>query len=323
MRDTLGRTIDYLRISVTDRCNLRCVYCMPAEGVPYKDHSQILSYEEVVRLVSAGAKLGICRIRLTGGEPLVRADIVQLVRELKKIPGIDDIAITTNGVLLPPLATELKAAGLDRVNISLDTLRPERFAAVTRIGSLEAAIEGIEAALAADFHPVKINTVALAGLNDDEIPDLAALTLKYPLHVRFIEVMPLGDDVNWAKNHMLSLREVRSRVETVGQLVPAMVTGAGPAQAFKFKSGLGTVGFIAAMSHGFCHRCNRLRLTADGKLKPCLASDQEVDVREALRQGANQEVLKTLFARAIALKPSEHRLQQYEQHERIMSQIGG
>jgi cyclic pyranopterin phosphate synthase len=323
VRDTLGRTIDYLRISVTDRCNLRCVYCMPAEGVPYKDHSQILSYEEVVRLVSAGAKLGICRIRLTGGEPLVRADIVQLVRELKKIPGIDDIAITTNGVLLPPLATELKAAGLDRVNISLDTLRPERFAAVTRIGSLEAAIEGIEAALAADFHPVKINTVALAGLNDDEIPDLAALTLKYPLHVRFIEVMPLGDDVNWAKNHMLSLREVRSRVETVGQLVPAMVTGAGPAQAFKFKSGLGTVGFIAAMSHGFCHRCNRLRLTADGKLKPCLASDQEVDVREALRQGANQEVLKTLFARAIALKPSEHRLQQYEQHERIMSQIGG
>lgn len=323
MRDKWGRNIDYLRISVTDRCNLRCAYCMPAEGVPYKAHGEILSYEEIVRLVSAGAKLGIRRLRLTGGEPLVRTGLADLIRDLKAIPGIEDLSLTTNGTLLLPLATKLKAAGLNRVNISLDTLRPERFAAITRHDSLAAAIRGIKAALTAGLDPVKINTVALRGFNEDEIADLAALTLKYPLHVRFIEVMPLGADVNWAKSHALPLAEVKARAESVGRLVPATVKGAGPAQAFRYAEGLGTVGFIGALSHGFCHRCNRLRLTADGKLKPCLASDQEVDVKQALRGGADEEELKTLFSRALALKPLHHQLQEYEEHERIMCQIGG
>lgn len=323
MRDRWGRTIDYLRISVTDRCNLRCVYCMPAEGVPYKAHSEILSYEEIVRLVSVSAKLGIKHIRLTGGEPLVRTGIVQLIRELKKIPGIDDISLTTNGTLLAPMAKELQTAGLNRVNISLDTLQPECFATITRTGSLDAALEGIKAALAAGFDPVKINTVALAGVNDDEMADLAALTLKYPLHVRFIEVMPLGADVAWAKNHVLPLAEVKARAESVGRLAPATVTGAGPAQVFRYATGVGTVGFIGALSHGFCHRCNRLRLTADGRLKPCLASDKEIDVKQVLRRGADEKELKALFSRALALKPSHHKLQQHKEHERIMCQIGG
>lgn len=323
MRDRLGRNIDYLRISVTDRCNLRCVYCMPAEGVSYRAHGEILSYEEIVHLVSAGAKLGIRRLRLTGGEPLVRTGITELIKQLKAIPGIEDLSLTTNGILLTPLAEGLKAAGLNRVNISLDTLRPERFAAITRCDGLEAAIRGIKAALTAGLNPVKINTVSLRGVNDDEIADLAALTLKYPLHVRFIEVMPLGADVAWAKNHALPLAEVKAKVESVGRLVPATVTGAGPAQAFRYAAGLGTVGFIGALSHGFCSRCNRLRLTADGKLKPCLASDEEVDVKQALRQGAGEEELKALFLRALDLKPSQHQLQQYEEHERIMCQIGG
>jgi cyclic pyranopterin phosphate synthase len=323
VHDNLGRTIDYLRISVTDRCNLRCVYCMPAEGVPYKPHGEILSYEEIVRLVTVGANLGMRRLRLTGGEPLVRTGLANLVRELKSIPGIEELSLTTNGTLLAPSATELKAAGLDRVNISLDTLRPERFAAITRCDSLEAAIKGIKAALAAGLNPVKINTVALKGINEDEIADIAALTLKYPLHVRFIEVMPLGADVNWAQRHALPLAEVKAKVEAAGRLVPTTVVGAGPAQAFRYSAGLGTVGFIGALSHGFCQRCNRLRLTADGKLKPCLASDQEVDVKEALRCGAGEEQLQALFARAVALKPSQHQLEQYEEHERIMCQIGG
>ena len=254
---------------------------------------------------------------------MVRDNIVQLVRELKQISGIEDISLTTNGALLAPQAKELKTAGLDRVNISLDTLRPERFRAITRIGDFEAALEGIEAALKVGFHPVKINTVALAGINDDEIADLASLTLRRPLHVRFIEVMPLGDDTGWAKLHALPLAEIRARVESIGELTPAKVDGAGPADSFRLNNGIGTVGFIAAMSHGFCHLCNRLRLTADGKLKPCLASDLEVDVKNPLREGAKEDELTALFVRAISLKPSHHNMQKYQKPERLMNQIGG
>lgn len=323
MEDKLGRRINYLRISVTDRCNLRCVYCMPVEGVPSIPHGEILTYEEIIHFVHVGAQLGIRRLRLTGGEPLVRGDLMDLIRGLKAIPGIEDLSLTTNGTLLAPLAERLKTAGLDRVNISLDTLKSERFAVITRRDSLGAAWAGIMAALRAGLEPVKINTVALKGLNGDEVADLAALTLKYPLHVRFIEVMPLGDDVDWACRHLLPLMAVRDRVGMVGKLAPAAVTGSGPAQVYRFAGGLGTVGFISALSHNFCHACNRLRLTADGKLKPCLASDLEVDVKGALRSGAGEEELKALYQQAVALKPSRHQLQRYQEHRRHMNQIGG
>ncbi len=323
VEDKLGRRIDYLRISVTDRCNLRCLYCMPAEGVPSISHGEILSYEEIIHFVHVGAQLGIRRLRLTGGEPLVRGGLTDLIRGLKAIPGIEELSLTSNGTLLAAQAGKLKAAGLDRINISLDTLDKEKYAAITRCDCLGDAWAGIEAALEAGLAPVKINTVALRGINGDELADIAALTLKYPLHVRFIEVMPLGDDVDWACRHLLPLTEVKTRVETVGKLVPATVTGSGPAQVYRFAGGLGTVGFIAALSHNFCQHCNRLRLTADGKLKPCLASDLEVDVKGPLRSGADEEELQALYRRALALKPSRHRLEQYQEHQRLMNQIGG
>ncbi|NLJ33805.1 MAG: GTP 3',8-cyclase MoaA [Firmicutes bacterium] len=323
MKDKLGRRIDYLRISVTDRCNLRCLYCMPAEGVAYKSHGDILSYEEIVRFAHAGAQLGIRRIRLTGGEPLVRAGLLELVRGLKAIPGIGELSLTSNGILLAPLAGRLKAAGLDRVNISLDTLDSQKYAQISRRDSLPAAWAGIRAALEVGLEPVKINTVALRGINEDELPALAALTLKHPLHVRFIEVMPLGDDLDWARQHLLPLNEVKDLIGTVGELAPARVAGSGPAHVYRFAGGLGTVGFIAALSHNFCHLCNRLRLTADGKLKPCLASDVEVDVKGALRAGADMGEIQALYRKAVALKPSRHKLQQYREQGRNMNQIGG
>lgn len=323
MKDHLGRKIDYLRVSVTDRCNLRCIYCMPEQGVAYKSHPEILTYEEIERLVRIGAGLGIRRVRLTGGEPLVRQGLVDLVEALRAIPGIEDIALTTNGTLLAPVAAKLRAAGLRRVNISLDTLSPEKYLAITRRDELKEAMAGIEAALAAGLDPVKINVVAVAGVNDDEIRDMAALTLRRLVHVRFIELMPLGEDMDWAATHVLPIAEVRRRVEQVGALLPASVTGNGPAEAWRLPGGLGTVGFIAALSESFCMRCNRLRLTADGRLKPCLSSDLEVDVRGRLRDGAGDEALRQAFAQALDLKPAHHSLLRYRQHARVMYQIGG
>ncbi|MDK2784625.1 MAG: 3,8-cyclase [Bacillota bacterium] len=323
MRDRLGRKIDYLRVSVTDRCNLRCLYCLPPQGVRPKTHEEILRYEEIVRLVEVAVSLGIRRVRLTGGEPLVRLGLTRLVAALAAIPGLHDLSLTTNGTLLAPLAEELKRAGLRRVNISLDTLRPERFRAVTRGGTLADAWAGIEAALAAGLHPVKINTVAMAGVNDDELADLAELTRRFPLHVRFIEVMPLGADLDWAGAHVLPMAAVRAAVEKVGRLEPAQVAGAGPARAWRFPGAPGTVGFIGALSETFCARCNRLRLTADGKLKPCLASDVEVDVRGLLRRGAGNQELEGAFRQALELKPSHHDLASYPGHARVMCQIGG
>ncbi|MDI3538809.1 MAG: 3,8-cyclase [Bacillota bacterium] len=323
MRDRLGREIDYLRVSVTDRCNLRCLYCLPPEGVRPKDHEEILRYEEIVHLVKVAAGLGIRRVRLTGGEPLVRAGLTQLVAELAAIPGLSDLSLTTNGTLLAPLAEELKRAGLKRVNISLDTLRPERFRAITRCGTFSDAWAGIEAALAAGLHPVKINTVAMAGVNDDELADLAELTRRFPLHVRFIEVMPLGADLGRSEARVLPMATVRAAVEKVGRLEPAWVTGGGPARAWRFPGAPGTVGFIGALTESFCKRCNRLRLTADGKLKPCLASDVEVDVKRLLRRGASADELKEALRRALELKPARHHLENYAKHARVMCQIGG
>lgn len=325
LNDTYQRTIDYLRISITDRCNLRCVYCMPEEGVTVCSHDDILRYEEIERVVRAAAGLGVRKIRLTGGEPLARLGVADLVRALARIPGIEDIAMTTNGMLLRRYAGLLAEAGLHRVNISLDTLRPERFRAITRWGDLDTALDGIDAAFAAGLEPVKINTVVMRGQNDDEVVDLARKTLDARWHVRFIEWMPVGDAARDWRARVVSAAEIRARIEAeLGPLVPAKVNGAGPARTHKLPDAAGTLGFIGAVSEHFCASCNRLRLTADGKLRPCLLAADELDLRAPLRQGASEADIKALLREAIRVKPRGHHLAECAQvRDRAMAQIGG
>jgi len=324
--DAFNRPISYLRVSVTDRCNLRCVYCMPPEGVPWRSHEEVLRYEEIETVVRAAAELGISKVRLTGGEPLVRKGLVDLVAMLARIPGIDDLTMTSNGTLLASYAEELKAAGLKRVNISLDTLKPERFRRITRLGELSDTLEGIAAAKEAGLVPVKINVVVIRGLNDDEVVDFARLTSAPDWHVRFIEVMPLGDNANWAENGYVPMDRVRERIEReLGELKPARLgAGGGPARYYRLPGAQGTIGFITPISEHFCYQCNRLRLTADGKLRPCLLSDYEIDLRTPLRQGATIEEVKRLIVQAVRAKPERHHLSEgVLPHERTMSEIGG
>jgi cyclic pyranopterin phosphate synthase len=326
--DSLARPINYLRVSVTDRCNLRCVYCMPAEGVPHKFlHAEILTYEEIARVVEAAAGLGISKIRLTGGEPLARLGLSELVRLIAAVPGVDDIALTTNGILLPRYAEELKRAGLQRVNISLDTLQPERFRRITRRGELADVLAGIAAAERAGLRPLKLNCVVMRGVNDDEVADFARLTLEHDWHVRFIEVMPVGATAGAALIEHVPLAAMRKQIEqAVGRLEPAEKTmqGNGPARYYRLAGAIGTVGFIGAVSEHFCFGCNRLRLTADGKLRPCLLSEREIDVRATLRRGATREELEALLRQAIAEKPAGHRLAAGEiPADRQMAEIGG
>lgn len=326
--DSLARPISYLRISVTDRCNLRCIYCMPAEGIPHKfPHEEILRYEEIARVVEAAAGLGINKVRLTGGEPLARLGIAELVRMIASIPGIDDISMTTNGILLARHAQELKDAGLHRVNVSLDTLQPTRFRQITRLGELEDVLAGIEAAERAGLHPIKVNNVVMRGLNDDEIADFARLTLTRPWHIRFIEIMPVGETAEQAKMGFVPVAEIRARIEAeVGPLEPSdgAGRGAGPARYYRLPNAPGTIGFISAVSEHFCFHCNRLRLTADGKLRPCLLSDQEIDIRAALRRGAGLQELQAILRQAVEQKPAGHHLaEDITATGRLMSQIGG
>ena len=337
--DAYNRPISYLRISVTDRCNLRCVYCMPEEGVPWRPHEHVLRYEEIATIVRAAAELGITKIRLTGGEPLVRLGLVDLVRKIAEIDGIDDLAMTTNGVLLGKYAEDLADAGLHRVNVSLDTLDPERFRRITRCGRLEDVLNGIEAARRADLRPIKINTVVIRDLNDDEVVDLAAKSLEAPWwNIRFIELMPVGSGglvtEAWEKK-VVTAGEIRERIESeLGQLEPAKIrAGNGPARYYRLSRGeamsssatrTGTIGFITPISEHFCYKCNRLRLTADGQLRPCLLSDQEIDLRTSLRSGADDEEIKALIVEGINRKPMHHHLTEHLHPEsRVMSQIGG
>lgn len=327
MRDTFERTIDYLRIAVTDRCNLRCVYCMPEEGVPFRPHDEILRYEEIERIVRVAASLGIRRVRLTGGEPLVRRDLVELVRALAAIPGIEDLSLTTNGTLLAEQAHALAQAGLKRVNVSLDTLDPQRFRAITRQGELTTVLAGIQAALEAGLTPVKINMVVMRGVNDDELIAMAHQTLTQPWHVRFIEWMPVGETArtgHWHE-HLISAAEMRARLAAAfGPLTPTPVTGAGPARTFRLPQALGTLGFISAVSEHFCATCNRLRLTADGKLRFCLLREGELDLRGPLRAGLDDGSLAELFRTAVRAKPVGHTLREgLTVHDRVMAQIGG
>jgi len=322
--DSFQRPINYLRISVTDRCNLRCVYCMPEEGVALMAHSDILSYEEIYTVVKAAAEMGINKVRLTGGEPLVRAGLSDLLRLLTSIDTIDDISLTTNGTRLAQYAIELKEAGLHRVNVSLDSLKPEMFNKITRCGNLEDTLEGIEAAKTAGLTPVKINMVVMAGINDDELTDFASKTVNDGWHVRFIELMPLnGDDSSHIK--LVPASEMRKRIETMGKLEPSEVdVGNGPAKYYRLPGATGTIGFITPITEHFCYRCNRLRLTADGKLRPCLLSEEEIDLKEPLRSGASALELKKLIEKAIASKPKGHRLAEGKKRNgRPFSQVGG
>jgi len=326
LTDHYGRRINYLRISVTDRCNLRCRYCMPPEGVPARNHADILRYEEIERVVRAAAGLGISKIRLTGGEPLVRRGIVDLVRMLAQVPGIDDLAMTTNGTLLSRFASDLAQAGLKRVNVSLDTLDEKNYARITRGGQLGDVLEGIESAQEAGLVPLKINTVVLHGLDEDQVCDLASLTLRHDWHVRFIEVMPLHYNATHFDADYMSNEKVRAQiVRRLGPLAPAdSVVGNGPARYYRLPGGLGTVGFISAISEHFCSRCNRLRLTADGKIRPCLLSDKEINIKPVLRSGAGLAEIQKWIIKAIMAKPAGHQLRRsIFPHGRGMSEIGG
>ena len=295
MRDHFGRKVNYMRISITDLCNLRCVYCMPEEGVPKRRHATNLSFEEIEALVRAGVDMGIDKIRLTGGEPLVRAGVLDLVKKIGAIPGIKDFAMTTNGILLPQMARDLKAAGLRRVNISLDTFDPEKYARITRCGRLEDALAGIDAAVAAGLTPLKINTVLIKGFNDDEIEAFVHYTKTRPVEVRFIELMPLGDGAEYAFGQYMPGEAVLARVP---ELVPAASPPGAPARL-----------------------CNRIRLTADGKLKPCLHSDEELDVKALRRAGRSyREILEM----AVSAKPERHHIDEHETiKKRNMNEIGG
>jgi cyclic pyranopterin phosphate synthase len=328
--DAYNRPISYLRISITDRCNLRCIYCMPEKGVTWRPHTEVLRYEEIETIVQAAADLGVSKVRLTGGEPLVRLGVVDLVRMIARIDGIDDLAMTTNGVLLARYAKDLAEAGLQRVNISLDTLDPERFQRITRRGQLRDVLDGIEAARDAGLSPIKINTVVIRGLNDDEVLDLAAETLEADWwNIRFIELMPVGNgelmSEEWEAK-TVTAREIRHRIESaLGPLQAArMRIGSGPARYYRLPEGKGTVGFITPISEHFCYKCNRLRLTADGQLRPCLLSDQEINLRTPLREGADAEEIKKLIVQGINCKPMRHHLDKHLQpRNRTMSEIGG
>jgi cyclic pyranopterin phosphate synthase len=326
MTDGFGRVIEYLRISVTDKCNLRCVYCMPEEGLPWLKREQLLSYEEIGEVVRTMAGLGLRRVRITGGEPLVRRDLPSLVRILRRIPGIDDISLSTNAVLLAEHADPLRAAGLDRVNVSLDSLIPGRIDAISRRpGSAGAIMEGLEAAERAGFFPIKVNCVVMRGRNDDEVEAFAAITRERPWHVRFIEVMPTGDNLGVSQDEYVSSEEVLGRIGRIGDLRPVEgPKGNGPAAYYAFDGAAGTVGVITPMSHNYCGTCNRMRLTADGQLRPCLFGDLHTGLRDPLRRG---DPLEPLIRQTLRIKPERHWLVQGSDAGsgglRALSQVGG
>ena len=324
--DPYNREITYLRVSVTDRCNLRCTYCMPVQNLKLLDHADILSYEEILEVIRIATDLGVRKVRLTGGEPLLRRNFVHFVESVCRIPQIEDVSVTTNGVLLQEMAAPLFEAGLRRINVSLDTLNPLKYRKITRRECFDAVWEGLQVAEAVGFSPIKVNVVAIRGLNDDELQQFADLSVQRPFHVRFIEYMPIGRDSNWRSEKYISSDEIRCKLENFGPLhkIPHAIHD-GPAERYHFESAAGEIGFISAMSHHFCPSCNRLRLTADGRLRPCLFADDEVDIKSPLRNGRSKEDLKEVFQQAVARKPRRHHAEILVQGEcvRPMSTIGG
>lgn len=324
--DGYGRRIDYLRISITDRCNLRCIYCLPAEGVRPVIPTEILTYEEILQVVRLLVGWGVNKVRLTGGEPLLRRDVTYLIRGLASIEGLGDLSLSTNGTRLAEMASDLAQAGLRRVNISLDSLDPQKYAEITRGSQIERVWEGTEAAVRAGLNPVKINTVIIRGLNDDEVLDFARLTLDRPLHVRFIEHMPIGARGIWEEHKVVSAAEIKAKVATLGSLIPVNeVLGEGPARYFRLPGAYGTLGFISPLSDHFCDSCNRIRLTADGRLRPCLFSESELDLKGLLRSGRPEEEIARFLKDALERKPKGHGICQRPPYKvsRPMTQIGG
>ncbi len=323
LTDQFGRSIEYLRISVTDRCNFRCTYCMPLEGLPWLPKHDILSYEEIVAVVAQLAPLGLRRIRLTGGEPTIRPQLTSLVQQLRAVRGVTDIALSTNGVTLPVFAQPLRDAGLDRVNMSADSLRPDRILSIARRTLSFDPVASLRAAEAAGLSPIKVNVVVMRGVNDDEVSDFARLTRDHPWHVRFIELMPVGDMRELTWDRVVPTSEILDRLSSVDALVAddGPSRGNGPATYYRYPGAPGTVGVITPMTHTYCGTCNRVRLTADGRLRTCLFGDHEVNLRDALRAG---EPLEPLFREALAGKPKEHALLQMQVGGlRALSQIGG
>ncbi|NVM56789.1 MAG: GTP 3',8-cyclase MoaA [Desulfobacterales bacterium] len=324
--DHYNRRITYLRVSITDRCNLRCIYCLPVKDLKLLHHADILSYEEILKVVQAATEVGIEKVRLTGGEPLVRRNFIYLVASVCRAHRLEDVSITTNGVLLKEKAKEIFDAGVHRINVSLDTLNRLKYAKITGRECFDDVREGLQEAESVGFSPIKVNVVAIRGLNDDEFLRFAELSVRKPYHIRFIEYMPIGHDSQWKPEKYISSDEIKSKLESFGPLheIPHSAYD-GPASRYRFDSAKGEIGFISALSHHFCPSCNRLRLTADGKLRPCLFAHDEVDIKTPLRNGCSQEDLKELFQEAIARKTRQHRAEIFQKGEclRPMSAIGG
>jgi cyclic pyranopterin phosphate synthase len=324
LKDPFHRTIDYLRVSITDRCNLRCVYCSPERKETHFTQSDLLTTEEIARFVRTAKKHGLRKVRITGGEPLLREDLAEIISSIKEA-GVPDISLTTNGVLFSPMARKLKAAGLTRANISLDTLKPDRYAEMTGGGDLNHVWRSIEAAEEAGLAPVKINVVPIRGTNDDEVVDFASLTLTRDIHIRFIEYMPVGRTSICLKGACVKKEELMKKVSLLGELVKLPFRGKGPSRNYMLEAGKGILGFISPVSEHFCDHCNRLRLTPGGRIKPCLLSDVEVDLKTPLRKGITDDELEELFLRAVGVKPRGHMLVDGSSLSNFpsMSEIGG
>ncbi len=309
--DRYGRRINYLRISVTDRCNLRCIYCMPESGIVCKRQHEILSYEEILKIVQVGLSLGINKIRITGGEPLVRKDIIKFISTLLKLKGIYDLSLTTNGVLLSEYAKDLFRLGLRRINISLDTLDKEKYKIITKTGNLDKVLEGINKAIKFGFEPVKINVVVMKNINEDEVIEFAKLTFKEPLHVRFIEFMPIGQGIISWQDKFISNVQLKQYCESIGELQEIKnFSNSTTSSIYKFRNAKGTISFISPISDPFCSKCCRLRLTSDGKLRLCLGSDKEINLMQIVRNSTSEQVcfnkLRQQFLIASYLKPKQH-----------------
>ncbi len=330
MLDKYDRDINYLRVSITDRCNLRCTYCRPKEGISLKGHDDILRYEEIIRIVSQAVKMGLIKVRLTGGEPLVRRGFVEFAAALKQIHGLQDISLTTNGLLLDKYAKDIFNAGITRINISLDSLDKNKYFQITGGGNIDDVLRGIAAAEKAGFSPIKINMVVIKGFNADEALDFAQLALAKPFQIRFIEIMPISEvNVN-QPDDFLPTNQLFDKIRQHFQLEPLAGKknkSDGPAKIYRVKGGLGEIGFINPVSDHFCSTCNRLRLTADGKLRACLLKDEEIDLRAALNRQCDDDELAGLIRQAILLKPEKHDLDCTDRHlkkcHRDMSDIGG
>ena len=325
MTDPFGRQITYVRVSVTDRCNLKCVYCIP-DGMEWVEREDILAYEEMARLIGVIARMGVSRVRITGGEPTVRRQLPDFVRMVRAIEGVREISLSTNALVLAPMASELRAAGLDRVNVSLDSLRPDRFKEITRGGDIRKVLEGIAAAETHGLHPIKINVVAMRGVNDDEIEDFARITRERPWHVRFIEMMPLVGNAADQPVRFLPSDEIHARLSAIEALIPeAPPAGNGPATYFRYEGAAGSIGFITPLSHNFCDLCNRVRLTARGHLRLCLFGDEEIDLRSPLRVGATDAKIEAIIRDALRIKPERHHLERGASASQLiaLSQTGG